>query len=145
MLCARARLLKRNVAASAVRKAVSSSALMNASGVPVDERSVRQPFGVVVCEEADDGLIEAAGFWLLLVLPAQLLVEAAEEEREAFLSEEEVRLTILQPVVEPVRAGMKRVVWFALLSTVRIGWFDEQQPESCVPVEYSWRASARFS
>lgn len=46
-----------------------------------------------------------------------------------------------------VLAGMKRVVWLLAAGIeMRWGWLVEQHPVvSWVPVEYSWRASERFS
>ena len=41
--------------ARAVRKAVSSSAPRKAYGMPLEVRRVKEPRGVVVCEEANEG------------------------------------------------------------------------------------------
>ncbi len=48
------------VAARAVRNAVSSSAAMNAYGMPAAVSNVREPLGVVDWEEVIEGSIEGA-------------------------------------------------------------------------------------
>jgi len=54
------------------------------------------------------------------------------------------RDTIFIPTPRWLEAGMKSVVCpFFRAICVRMGWYAAQHPVSCVPVEYSWRASAR--
>lgn len=56
-------------------------------------------------------------------------------------------VAIFIPRLVVVLAGMNRVVWLLAAGiAMRSGWLVEQHPVvSCVPVEYSWRASERFS
>ena len=95
MVCTFERRLKTREDARAVRKAVSSSAFIKPSGLPELSRRVREPLGVVDCDEARDG----GGVKVLFI----------EEESElgagAAASE-----TIFIPVLVLVLAGMKRVV-----------------------------------
>lgn len=57
------------------------------------------------------------------------------------------KVAILMPRLVLVLAGMKRVVLpLDAGMEMRWGWLVEQHPVvSCVPVEYSWSASARLS
>lgn len=57
------------------------------------------------------------------------------------------RETIFMPLLVLVLAGMKSVVrLFGAAMAIRCGWFALQHPVvSCVPVEYSCRASDRLS
>ncbi len=90
------------VAASAVRKAVSSSALMRPTALPVLSKSVREPRGVVLCELAIGGL----GVNVLL-----LSVEAAEEETVGEVAES---VTTFIPMLVLVVAGINSVVCLSL-------------------------------
>ena len=80
----------------------------------------------LVCEESVDKVV---------VLP--------EGETKGGMAKE----MIFIPLLVLVLAGIKRVL--ALLGPgmeTRLGWFELAHPVfSCVPVEYSWRASARWS
>ncbi len=133
------RLLKIRVAARAVRKAVISSALIRPRGAPLESRRVRDPLGVVLWLLAMEGggsskaVVEEEGVEL-------------ESEREGLLLRglDPTMVTIFIPVESLDLAGMKSVVEPSLrVSDVRSSWFVEQQPSSSVPLEYSWRASAR--
>ena len=142
--CTFARFLKSIVLASAVRKAVISSALIRARGEPDLSKRVRLPFGVVLGALEVDGVAEA-----VVAEEVLDLVECSERER---LEMEELRdwvegvlfwlavrsVTILTPMPSLEEAGMSNVVWPSLrFSDVRSGWYDEQQPlcSSSVAVE----------
>ena len=99
------RLEKRSVDANAVRKAVSSSALINPRGVPVLSRIVREPRGVVLCELVTEGFILGAG----LVGVAMLILLVLETNEGVGLGTD-ANVTILIPVVVAVLAGINRVV-----------------------------------
>lgn len=85
-------------AASAVRKAVSSSALMRPMGEPALSRRVRDPRGVVLWELAREGL----GVGVLSV--------RAEEAEEVGVGGGSDSVMTFIPVLVPVVAGMKSVV-----------------------------------
>ena len=61
-----------------MRKAVISSALMKARGVPARSSSVRDPFGVVLCELAID-----SGGMLVDVFVEEFVEDCSERERES--------------------------------------------------------------
>ena len=86
------------------------------------------------------------------------MVDAIEGLSEPIVEEAEVRDgsegvgatlrdTIFMPLLVLVLAGIKSVVrLLGAAMAIRCGWLALQQPVvSCVPVEYSWRASARHS
>ena len=106
MECTLWRFEKISVDAKAVRNAVSSSALMNPRGVPALSRMVSEPRGVVLCELVTEGFALGAG-----LLGVRLLTLLVSEVVEGLGVGPDASVTILTPVVVPVRAGMKRVVW----------------------------------
>lgn len=106
MACTLERRLKIKEDARAVRKAVSSSAFTNPSGVPELSRRVREPEGVVDWDEARDG----GGVKVLFVEEASELGAGAAASEIIFI-----------PVLELVLAGMKRVVC-PLLPVIEIRW-----------------------
>lgn len=95
MVCTLERRLKHKEDARAVRKAVSSSAFMNPSGVPELSRRVSEPEGVVVWDEARDG----GGVKVLFIEDASELAVGAAAIEMIFI-----------PVLVLLLAGMNRVV-----------------------------------
>ena len=150
------------VAANAVLKAVSSSALTIPCGFPAESSIVTDPFGVVLWELRMDagGRKEAPSIESLLapedIVVAGLrvnelksavgvlvedgldmLLEAADDIEDFLLwiASGCSRDTIFIPTVVPVDAGMNRVVTPFFLMTVRGGWKDAQHGELVSPVE----------
>lgn len=136
--CTLCRFLNSIVLASAVRKAVISSALMRARGAASLSNSCNVPFGVVLCELARD--------WGC----SKEEPECADSDREVDFREDVIdepskgffasvaSVTTFNPMPSLLEAGMKSVVWPSLrLSVVRIGWYEEQQAleSSSVAVE----------
>ena len=103
MECTLARLEKMAEAARAVRKAVSSSAFMNARGVPLLSSNVSEPRGVVLWELVVEG--SALVFEVVETSVVLLLLLGEDDEAGA-----EARETIFIPVEVLVLAGIKSVV-----------------------------------
>ena len=121
--CTLCRFLNNIVLASAVRKAVISSALMSARGPPALSSSCSVPFGVVLCElSRDEGCskepLDCADSERDVVLREDVI----EEAFEGLFAFEVASVTTLNPIPSLLEAGMKSVVWPSLrLSAVRIG------------------------
>ena len=125
------------VDARAVRKAVISSASRKAYGMPVDVRSVREPRGVVVCEEATersaDGALDIEDVYEANVVDdLELEIEGDLGAGELLRGESMLnllrlgvmdgtgavaRVMILMPLLVLVLAGMKRGVFLLAAGT----------------------------
>lgn len=134
--------------------------------MPVDVRSVREPRGVVVWEEnterSVDGTLDFEDVCEAKVVEdLELAIEGDLGTGEPLRGESMLnlprlgvdegigavaRVMILMPLLVLVLAGMKRVVCLLAAGTaMRWGWLALHPTVlSCVPVEYSWRASARL-
>ena len=133
------RFLNSMVLASAVRKAVISSALTSARGEPSLSSSCNVPFGIVLCELVRDcGGSNELLDWTDSGREGASRDGATDDVLGEFFALGAANVTTLKPIPSLLEAGMKSVVCPSLrFSAVRTGWYEEQQAleSSSVAVE----------